>query len=221
MDRVKPIYPGLSLDILKMESWTHMGCTANIIIKDVIHIFASISKIMRILLMGRRNRERWYPPQQSCLAGIIKNMIGNGQISMHFVLHKWEYTIKRQILFFFLKLFHVNEQQSDYFHETWLMLDNIHSKTNNKLAEMYQITTPRCKKEIFNSIILLSPFHYFLWIDKLYTWLHCFFQWTYCIVLAHLLNKRITLTWRRPQRTQLRKRPTRGYHCPAKMEKIW
>ena len=51
---------GLSLDILKMESWTHMGRTANIIIKDVIHIFASISKIIRILLMGRRNRERWY-----------------------------------------------------------------------------------------------------------------------------------------------------------------
>ena len=49
---------GLSLDILKMESWTHMGRTANIIIKDVIHIFASISKIMRILLMGRRNLER-------------------------------------------------------------------------------------------------------------------------------------------------------------------
>ena len=49
---------GLSLDILKMESWRHMGRTANIIIKDVIHVFASISKIMRILLMGRRNRER-------------------------------------------------------------------------------------------------------------------------------------------------------------------
>ena len=50
---------GLSLAILKMESWTHMGRTANMIIKDVIHVFASISKIMRILLMGRRNRERW------------------------------------------------------------------------------------------------------------------------------------------------------------------
>ena len=50
---------GLSLDILKMESWTHMGRTANIIIKDVIHVFASIRKIMRILLMRRRNRERW------------------------------------------------------------------------------------------------------------------------------------------------------------------
>ena len=50
--------PGLSLDILKMESWTHMWRTANIIIKDVIHVFASISKIMRILLMGRRNRDR-------------------------------------------------------------------------------------------------------------------------------------------------------------------
>ena len=49
---------GLSLDILKMESWTHMGRTANIIIKDVIHVFASISKIMRILRMGRRNCER-------------------------------------------------------------------------------------------------------------------------------------------------------------------
>ena len=36
-----------------------MGRTTNIIIKDVFHIFASISKIMRILLMGRRNRERW------------------------------------------------------------------------------------------------------------------------------------------------------------------
>ena len=55
------VSPGLSLDILKMESWTHMGGTANIIIKDVIHIFASISKIMRILLMGRRNGERWSP----------------------------------------------------------------------------------------------------------------------------------------------------------------
>ena len=50
---------GLSLDILKMESWTYMGRTANIIIKVVIHVFASISKILRILLMGRRNRECW------------------------------------------------------------------------------------------------------------------------------------------------------------------
>ena len=51
---------GLSIDILKMQSWTHVGRTANIIIKDVIHVFASISKIMRILLMGRRNREHWH-----------------------------------------------------------------------------------------------------------------------------------------------------------------
>ena len=36
----------------------NMRRTANIIIEDVIHIFASISKIMRILLMGRCNRER-------------------------------------------------------------------------------------------------------------------------------------------------------------------
>ena len=36
-----------------------MGCTANIIIKDVIYIFASISKIMHILQMGRCNREPW------------------------------------------------------------------------------------------------------------------------------------------------------------------
>ena len=43
----------LALDILKMESWMHMGCTANIIIKDIINIFVSISKQMRILLMGR------------------------------------------------------------------------------------------------------------------------------------------------------------------------
>ena len=46
--------PGLSLEIFKIESWTQMGRTANIIIKDVIRVFASISKIMRILLMGRR-----------------------------------------------------------------------------------------------------------------------------------------------------------------------
>ena len=31
--------PGLLLDILKMESWTHVGHTANMIIKDVIHVF--------------------------------------------------------------------------------------------------------------------------------------------------------------------------------------
>ena len=35
-----------------------MGRTANIIIKDAIHAFASISTIMHILLMGRRNHER-------------------------------------------------------------------------------------------------------------------------------------------------------------------
>ena len=50
--------PGLTLDILKMVSWAHMGRTVNIIIKGTIHIFASIGKIMHILLMGRRNRER-------------------------------------------------------------------------------------------------------------------------------------------------------------------
>ena len=53
-----------------MESWTHVGRTANIIIKDIIHIFASISKTMRILLMGRRNRERWY--MQRCQHSIFK-----------------------------------------------------------------------------------------------------------------------------------------------------
>ena len=35
-----------------------MGRTANIIIKDIIHIFASMCKNMRILVMGRRYRER-------------------------------------------------------------------------------------------------------------------------------------------------------------------
>ena len=54
----KFVCSGLSPDILKMGSWTHMGRTANIIIKDVIHIFSSISKIMRISLMGRHNHER-------------------------------------------------------------------------------------------------------------------------------------------------------------------
>ena len=47
----------ISLDILKLESWTHMGCTAYMIIKGSIHIFVSISKVMHILLIGRRNRE--------------------------------------------------------------------------------------------------------------------------------------------------------------------
>ena len=49
---------GLALDILKVESWTQMGRTANIIIKCSIHVFASICKNMRILLMGRHYRER-------------------------------------------------------------------------------------------------------------------------------------------------------------------
>ena len=48
---------GLALDILKMESWTHVWCTANIIIKDIINIFASISKNMCILLIGWCNHE--------------------------------------------------------------------------------------------------------------------------------------------------------------------
>ena len=37
-------HTGLALDIFKMESWRHMGCTANINTKDIIHICASISK---------------------------------------------------------------------------------------------------------------------------------------------------------------------------------
>ena len=53
-------HSGLTPDILKMESWTHMGRTANIIIKDIIHIFASICKNLHILLMGRHYRERWH-----------------------------------------------------------------------------------------------------------------------------------------------------------------
>ena len=57
--RLISVSAGLAPDILKMESWTHMGCTLNIIIKDIINIFASICKNMRILLMGRRYRERW------------------------------------------------------------------------------------------------------------------------------------------------------------------
>ena len=48
---------GFMLDILKTESWAHMGLTANIIIKDVSHIFASICKNMRILMMGQYYRE--------------------------------------------------------------------------------------------------------------------------------------------------------------------
>ena len=36
---------GLALDILKMESWMHMGRTAIIIIKDIIHILRPSAKI--------------------------------------------------------------------------------------------------------------------------------------------------------------------------------
>ena len=50
--------PGKTVFLIETAPWTHMKRTANMIIKDVIHIFASISKIMRILLMGWRNRER-------------------------------------------------------------------------------------------------------------------------------------------------------------------
>ena len=49
---------GLKLDILKMESWMHIGYTVNIITKDIIHIFATISKNMHNLLMGCYC-ERW------------------------------------------------------------------------------------------------------------------------------------------------------------------
>ena len=39
LDFVGNLWAGLVLDILKTESWTHMGCTANIIIEDIIHFF--------------------------------------------------------------------------------------------------------------------------------------------------------------------------------------
>ena len=51
--------PGKTVFLIETAPWAYMGYTANIIIKDTIHIFASISKIMRIWLMGRRNREHW------------------------------------------------------------------------------------------------------------------------------------------------------------------
>ena len=42
---------GLKLNhVSKRGHWMHMGCTANIIIKDIIHIFVSISKNVHILL---------------------------------------------------------------------------------------------------------------------------------------------------------------------------
>ena len=52
------LYSGLALNILKIESCTHMGHLANIIIKDIIHIFASINKNLHILLMEQCHRER-------------------------------------------------------------------------------------------------------------------------------------------------------------------
>ena len=40
MKQIMQVYSaGLTLDILKMASLAHMGRTANIIIKDMIHIF--------------------------------------------------------------------------------------------------------------------------------------------------------------------------------------
>ena len=48
------------LDISKLESWDHVGCTANMIIKDIINIFVSIGKTC-ILLMGWHYPERWCP----------------------------------------------------------------------------------------------------------------------------------------------------------------
>ena len=50
---------GLMLGILKIASCAQMERTANIIIKDTIHIFVSIIKIMHILLMEWHNCERW------------------------------------------------------------------------------------------------------------------------------------------------------------------
>ena len=44
---------GLVLNILRMQSRSNMGYTANMIIKDIIKIFASISKNMLSLLMGQ------------------------------------------------------------------------------------------------------------------------------------------------------------------------
>ena len=52
---------GLQLDISEMDSWMHTGCTANILIKDIIHISASICKNMQILLMGWHYCEHWWP----------------------------------------------------------------------------------------------------------------------------------------------------------------
>ena len=61
---------GLAIDILKMESWTLMGCTLNIIIKYIIHIFGSISKNMLILLMGWCYRECW-----ACVSNYIHHKV--------------------------------------------------------------------------------------------------------------------------------------------------
>ena len=53
------LFARITLEILKMESWMHLGHTASIIIEDdIIHMFVSISKNMRILLMGRCFRQR-------------------------------------------------------------------------------------------------------------------------------------------------------------------
>ena len=76
--------PGLVPDILKMEFWTHMGRTANIIIKDIIQIFASMCKNMRILVMGRRYRERWKPK----LVAFIATNPGH---LLHFCYRSWQF----------------------------------------------------------------------------------------------------------------------------------
>ena len=70
---------GLAPEILKMDSWTHMGRTANIIIKDIVHIFASFSKNMHILLMRRRYRERWLKVW-NCITSTVNIVIADGLV---------------------------------------------------------------------------------------------------------------------------------------------
>ena len=52
--------PGKTVFLIETAPRAHMGRTANIIIKYIIHIFSSISKKVCILLMGQRYLEHWY-----------------------------------------------------------------------------------------------------------------------------------------------------------------
>ena len=85
--------------------WVHMGHTANMIIKDTIYIFASISKVIRILLMGRCNHERC-----ACLQNVLMLCFQGSVITVtsherHGVSNHW------QLVYLVNRLFRLKSRQ--------------------------------------------------------------------------------------------------------------